>query len=328
MLSRVTVLGVGAIGGPVALALHDAGLDVRGLARGPHLRAIAADGLRVRAPWGDATLGLEVASSPADFDWRDDDVVVLATKSQDTRAALAALAEKAPRRTAVVCAQNGLANERVAQEFFDRVYGAMVYTPGAHLDPGVVATYGIDRRGLIDLGPVSGDLDLAESLAAALRVGRFVSEANADVMDLKRAKLLFNLGNVVQALVGPDVPRDEVRPVLDAAQAELVACYQAEGRATEPLRARFLSRVGFAPEPGTIDGQQRTGGSSWQSLARGAGTIETAWLNGEVVAMGKQYGVATPVNARLVALGEAAAEAFTAGGMSAQALTHAVLATG
>jgi 2-dehydropantoate 2-reductase len=46
----------------------------------------------------------------------------------------------------------------------------------------------------------------------------------------------------------------------------------------------------------------RGGGSSWQSLARGAGRIETDFLNGEVVLLGRLYGVATPVNARLQSL--------------------------
>ena len=38
------------------------------------------------------------------------------------------------------------------------------------------------------------------------------------------------------------------------------------------------------------------GGSSWQSLARGAGSIEAEYLNGEIVLLGGLYGVATPVN--------------------------------
>ena len=39
-----------------------------------------------------------------------------------------------------------------------------------------------------------------------------------------------------------------------------------------------------------------SGGSSWQSLARGTGNIEADWLNGEVVLLGRMHQVATPVN--------------------------------
>ncbi|WUJ19490.1 hypothetical protein OHS70_07955 [Streptomyces sp. NBC_00390] len=44
-----------------------------------------------------------------------------------------------------------------------------------------------------------------------------------------------------------------------------------------------------------MDGS-RTGGSTWQSLVRGTGSIETDHLNGEMVLLGRQQGVPTPVN--------------------------------
>jgi 2-dehydropantoate 2-reductase len=42
-----------------------------------------------------------------------------------------------------------------------------------------------------------------------------------------------------------------------------------------------------------------SGGSSWQSLARGTGAIEAEYLNGEIVLLGGLHGVETPVNAVL-----------------------------
>ena len=59
-----------------------------------------------------------------------------------------------------------------------------------------------------------------------------------------------------------------------------------------------------------VAGVARTGGSTTQSLARGTGSIETDWLNGEIVLLGRLHGVPTPANgyfldlsARLVAGG-------------------------
>jgi 2-dehydropantoate 2-reductase len=46
-----------------------------------------------------------------------------------------------------------------------------------------------------------------------------------------------------------------------------------------------------------VDGQKRSGGSSWQSLARGTHSIESDYLNGEIVMLGRLHGVPTPVNA-------------------------------
>ena len=49
-------------------------------------------------------------------------------------------------------------------------------------------------------------------------------------------------------------------------------------------------------QPGRIAGQTRPGGSSWQSLRRGTGDIETDFLNGEIVLLGRIHGVPTPAN--------------------------------
>ena len=48
-----------------------------------------------------------------------------------------------------------------------------------------------------------------------------------------------------------------------------------------------------------VDGRNRGGGSTWQSLARGAGSVEVDFLNGEIVLLGRLHAVPTPVNAML-----------------------------
>ncbi|MCP3993912.1 MAG: ketopantoate reductase family protein, partial [bacterium] len=45
-----------------------------------------------------------------------------------------------------------------------------------------------------------------------------------------------------------------------------------------------------------VDGSTRPGGSVWQSLTRGVGTVETDYLSGHSVLLGRLHGVPTPVN--------------------------------
>ena len=45
---------------------------------------------------------------------------------------------------------------------------------------------------------------------------------------------------------------------------------------------------------GEIAGSRRGGGSSWQSLARNTGSIETDYLNGEITLLGRQHNIPTP----------------------------------
>jgi 2-dehydropantoate 2-reductase len=60
------------------------------------------------------------------------------------------------------------------------------------------------------------------------------------------------------------------------------------------------ARRGDRLHPGDdVSGFPRGGSSSWQSLARGQRTIETDYLNGEIVLLGRLHGVPTPVNALL-----------------------------
>jgi 2-dehydropantoate 2-reductase len=44
------------------------------------------------------------------------------------------------------------------------------------------------------------------------------------------------------------------------------------------------------------------GGSTWQSLQRGTGNIETDYLNGEVVMIAHRLGMEAPINERLAIL--------------------------
>jgi 2-dehydropantoate 2-reductase len=55
---------------------------------------------------------------------------------------------------------------------------------------------------------------------------------------------------------------------------------------------------------GEIAGRPRAGGSTWQSVTRGAGSVETDYLNGEITLQGRLVGVPAPVNALLQSLAQ------------------------
>ncbi len=141
------MLGAGAIGGVAGARLHQSGQDVLLIARGAHGEAIAARGLTLETPDERVTLPIPVAATPAEAGLRADDVVLLATKSQDTAAAVESLLDGASAGTPVVCLQNGVENERVVARRFAGAYAAVVMSPTVHLEPGVVLAYGarIDR---------------------------------------------------------------------------------------------------------------------------------------------------------------------------------------
>jgi len=324
---RYLVLGAGAIGGAIGGRLAQAGRDVVLLARGAHLSALQERGLELRDPNGSVRLDLPAVGSPAEAEPREGDVVVLATKSQQTEAALAALFAVAPPGVAVVCAQNGVDNERMALRRFARVYGMRVILAATHLEPGVVEIATAPLWGILDVGVYpSGVDDVASLVADDLRAAGFDAEASARVMEHKYLKLLMNLANAIEAAVGTrDDPAAE--QLAAAARQEARACYEAAGitvadttRENERRRARGLVQP--------VGGETRVGGSSWQSLERGTGDIEADYLNGEIVLLGRLHGVPTPVNERLQTVANAMARdrrppgSMTAAELAAGLLDH------
>ena len=300
---RYIVYGAGAVGGSIGVRLFEAGHEVVLIARGPHLEAIQRVGLRVRTPDGESTPRLPAVGHPSKIEWRPDDVILLTVKSQHTAAALGDLAEVAV-DAAIVCAQNGVANERMALRRFSRVYAMMVMLPATHIAPGEVVVYATPVGGLLDIGcyPRGGDA-LAEQIARDLTNAQLNARVDPNVMRVKYGKLLENLANVVQALCG-----------LEAAAGELVRAVRAEGVAvlnaagidfateSEMDQRRAESMIALRP----IEGQGR-GGSTWQSLARRAGSIETDYLNGEIALLGALHGVPAPYNRLLQRLAAQAA---------------------
>lgn len=293
-MARFVILGPGAIGGVVGAMFCRAGSDVVLIARGDHATRMQSDGLTLQHGDDEEVFFPTVVTSVDAIDWREDDVVFLSVKSQDTLDAVRRLALVAPPSVRVVCAQNGVDNERVVLRHFANTYGAVVMMPAGHLSPGVVQAHAWPTPGLIDVGCYpSGSNGGAQEIVDELNAIGFNCVVRDDVMRWKYTKLLMNLANSVIALCG--FGKDDAAELRKVAREEGVAVLRAAGIAfasDEEDRARRADILTLVP----IGGQTRTGGSTWQSLARGTGTIETDWLNGEIVTLGRMHGVRTPVN--------------------------------
>lgn len=294
------IYGAGGIGGCIGAALHRAGHRVTLLARGAHLQAIKTAGLRFRTPSAEHALAIAACSDPAECSIGADDAVVLAMKSQDTAAALSRLAVTAAPEAAIVCVQNGVDNERQALRYFANVYGVEVAMPGTHLEAGLVEAEMEPVYGILDIGryPHGNDARGAR-IAADLTAAGFLSTPRDNIMDWKLRKLLRNLGNALQALLGS---APQFRDLWQLVQAEASAVYARAGLHpvdVEQYSARSAPLARAAAESGKKARERSGHSSTWQSLARGTGNSECDYLNGEIVLQGRLLGVPTPVNALL-----------------------------
>jgi 2-dehydropantoate 2-reductase len=171
--------------------------------------------------------------------------------------------------------------------------------PATHLRPGVIQAHSAPISGLLDLGRFpQGVDDTARAIAAALGASTFLSVAQPDIMRWKYRKLLQNLSNAADALCGRE-GRDS--PLVKEAQREGEAVLLAAGITVATAEEDRAHRGDHLRLRNTTSGEW-SGGSSWQSLARGTGSIEVEFLNGEIVLLGALHGVPTPVNSVLLRL--------------------------
>lgn len=322
---RYVIIGAGAVGGTIGVRLSLAGHHVTLVARGAQLAAIRDRGLTLASPDGEHTARLTALDEPRPGEpgglvCEPDTVLVLAVKSQDTESALRVWADvpvrdggTAGERLPILMAQNGVANERIALRYFARVHPVCVWLPSTFLEPGRIAAEGHPYPGMLHLGRYPGGADdTSHRIAADLTGAGFLAPVRDDVLRWKYAKLLSNLGNGADALLGSTAPQ----------AGELLDRLRVEGETTLKAAAiGYVSRAEEAAERGDrvqvrpVAGQARAGGSTWQSLARGTGSAEADYLNGEIVLLGRLHGVPTPVNAAVqVAVRRAVRDRIPAGG--------------
>ena len=328
---RYVIVGAGAIGGTLAsrLAQHSSTPPLV-IARGDNAAAIRANGLVLRSPDDEVRVDAPVATSPDEAQLTTDDVLVFATKTHQLHGALLDWVDRpvcdaagevvgtAGELLPALTALNGIEAERLALRYFRRVYGVCVWLPAAHLAPGEF---------IVRIGPVSGlfivgrigspndeadaarDAELLEMIRAEWERATFRVHLVEDVLPWKRRKLLSNLGNAVQALIGTgdEASGPVAAELYERARTEGLEVYAAAGIGIPSDDEEELWRGGIfdvRPVPG-VDGP--LGGSSWQSLARGSGSIETDYLNGEIVRLAREAGVPAPVNEALQRLARQAA---------------------
>lgn len=319
---RYIIYGAGAVGGTIAARLFQAKHDVIAIARGPHLRAIQTNGLTFQTPLESVTLPIRAESHPSELTFQSDDVVLLTMKTQHTTAALDELLPLAPPSLPIICVQNGVENERIAARRFANVYGMLIYLPATHLMPGVVQAQCAPVNGVLDGGkyPLGTD-ELSTKVCADIDAAGISSRAVENVMRWKYEKLIANLGNAIQAACGSS---PEAKDVTKRTREEAIKCFRAAGIdwATEE---EVIERRKSMPPLGTIAGTKRSGGSTWQSLERGQGSIETDYLNGEVTLLGKLHNIPTPLNAALQRIAaRMVKDKLSPGSMSIEEIEHEV----
>ncbi|MEY2583543.1 MAG: 2-dehydropantoate 2-reductase [Ilumatobacteraceae bacterium] len=276
--------------------LRQGGVEVALVARPAHVAAIRERGLRLRTAKDVDTVDIEAVASIDELTPKSDDVALITAKTQDTPAIHASLFDWNP-DVAVVCGTNGVEHERMALRRFARVYGMVIQLPAEFEKPGEITVLCAPTNAILDVGRYPTGVDgTAEQLAALIDSSpRLLSEVDADVMTKKYGKLLVNLGNIADAACGITGRRARV---VQAAIDEGKRVFEAAGIRWEqsPEQVDHYKKRAETMRFDFPEGDTFIGGSTWQSLVKGASTLETDFFNGEILMLGRLHGVATPTN--------------------------------
>lgn len=297
---RIAILGSGAVGGFYGALLARQGHDVSFVARGAHLEAIRAHGLRVRGAVGDFTARAAAESDTAAIGQVD--LVIFAVKTYDNATALPMLKPLTGPSTAVLTLQNGVdsVDEIAATVGAAHVLGGSTYVATAIAEPGLIEQTGTHRR--IVFGEVSGAAGVSArvgGIAQAMRDADIHAEPVADARPSLWEKFVYlaPFAGFTGAARLPIGPLRELPGFFDLALracGEVAAVARAEGI---PLPADLQQRLRTY-----IDALPATTRSSLLIDLQSGKRIEVESLQGSVVRRAAAAGVDVPIMQTLYAV--------------------------
>ena len=261
--------------------------------------------------------GVESAAAPNRFEFASDpalladcDAILICMKSIATKQAARVLAGIARPDAVVVSLQNGISNANVLR---DRLGGRTVLAGMVGFN---VAQIGDNRFHCGTEGEiVLGAGERASEIANRLNAAGIETTVSPGIEAIQWGKLLLNLNNAINALSGLPLKEElssrPYRQLLAASMREALGVLKAAG--IKPARVAkggpgLIPVVLSLPDwlfvrlAGSMLKMDDDATSSMaEDLARGRES-EIDWLNGEIVALGRKTGIATPVNDRIVAL--------------------------
>lgn len=290
---RIAIFGTGGAGGYFGARLAQAGEDVTFIARGEHLRAIRAGGLRLETP------GEEVLIHPAQA--TDDpaqvgtvDAVLVGVKTWQLGAAAEAMLPMIGPQTFVVPLQNGVEAAARLSEVLgpERVLEGLCGTISRVAGPGHILSLG--QTNFVKFGePDNGRSERAERLLGAFERAGVRAEIPADIRVALWEKFIFvvpygGVGALTRAPAGVVRSLPKTRRLLERGIEEIL----------EVARARRIALAADVVEKtlALVDALAPASTTSLQrDIIAGRRSELDAW-SGAVVRLGREAGVETPLH--------------------------------
>ncbi len=291
---RIVIYGAGAVGGYYGARLVQAGEEVAFVARGGQLAALRARGLMVESVAGDVRLeSVTATDNPARLG--EADAVLVTTKAWQVEEAARAIRPLVGDGTVVVPLQNGVDAARQLERVLgpEAVAGGLTRILSTVVEPGRIRHAGIDPE--VVMGERGGrNTRRCDRLAEAFRRAPGLSVVVADDIEAELwKKFVFicawgGVGAVARAPIGTLLAVPASRAMLRRSMEEIVAVGAAHGvRLPDDVADTTLAFLAGLPPESTASMQR--------DIAEGRPS-ELRYQSGAVVRLGREKGVATPLN--------------------------------
>jgi len=289
---RIAVMGAGGLGGYFGARLCIGGAEVHFIARGKHLQALRDNGLRVVGP---EPLHVPRVNATDDASAIGKvDLVMLCVKLWDTEAALEQMRPIVDAHTAIVSFQNGVLKDQALRAAYGgaAVMGGVGYVAATIESPGVIRQTGTMQRLLF--GEFDGSRSArGQAFLDACLAGGIKAELSEDILREIWQKFVFldalsGATTTIRKPIGAIRENAQTRGFFLDVMREVVAVGRAHGvnvpEDFAEMRLKLADDVAYDMTS-----------SMHHDLERG-NPLEVRWLAGAVVELGKQKGVATPLN--------------------------------
>ncbi len=290
---KIAIMGSGGVGGYLGVALEDVGHDVTFIARGAHLAAMKARGIRLVE--GDDTTTIDPVQATDDpAAVGPVDAVIFSVKIYDAAAAIAAMKPLIGPGTVVLDVLNGVESH----QWLAATYGAphvlrgSIYVAAHIAEPGVIARQPMGVRLVFAALDPAGRPRAEELHKAFTEIGIRSSLAGyLDTAIWSKMVMLTALSGIccLSRLPIRDVMAEpEGAELVRRAMQEVAAVAQARGIALEPGALKLVEEF----EPAKIPAIKP---SMLHDLELGK-PLELEWLSGAISRLGKEAGVPTPTH--------------------------------
>ncbi len=308
---RIAIIGAGAVGCLLGGLLANKGYPVTLVGRKEQVKTIQRQGLKITGALGRFTVNV-AASTRLDF---KPDFLFLTVKAHDVASTCRQI-ESQVKEIPVVTMQNGVSLDAQAASFFGHHYvvGCVVLFNARYLESGTVhcgfnGPLLFEERRAAEAQPVRAVCSLLEQVFSCQRVTNFSGA--------RWTKLIINtIGNGIEAISGLSFWECSHYPILGKMAVLILRegfrVLRRRGIRVQPLPGfhlrslKWLARLPLGPASWLLrrkwakKGAKEVISSTLQSLKRGKET-EIDYLNGEIVRLGIELALPTPVNSQVVA---------------------------